>query len=116
MIVGGILLGGAAWYGMMGGGTKAPAGVVTTQNVAQGAVSDEQRAILDTLFQLRAIQLTGTIFGNPAFTSLKDFRTEIVAEPIGRRNPFAPLELDAAAAATAAAAAQGNTGANTKIR
>lgn len=114
MIGGGILIGVIAWYSLTG--DAVPAGVVQTENVAAGAVSEEQRIILDTLFQLRAIQLSGTIFNNPAFTSLKDFRTEIVAEPIGRRNPFAPLELDAASAAANDEAAKGNTGANTKIR
>ncbi|MBI4067988.1 hypothetical protein HY413_01100 [Candidatus Kaiserbacteria bacterium] len=90
IIGGGVMIGLIAWYTLTG--DAIPAGVIQTQRVEQGKVSDEQRAILDTLFQLRAIQLTGTIFNNPAFTSLKDFRTEIVAEPIGRRNPFAPLE------------------------
>jgi hypothetical protein len=89
VIVGGIIVGLAAWY--VFSGTDEPVGLVRSETVGGGAVGVEERAILDTLFQLRAIQLSGTIFNNPTFTTLRDFRTDIVAEPIGRRNPFAPL-------------------------
>ena len=65
------------------------------QQTQQGGAAEAragERAILDTLFQLRAITLAGSIFNNPAFAALRDFRTEIVAEPIGRTNPFAPID------------------------
>ncbi|MEK7627944.1 MAG: hypothetical protein AAB421_00805 [Patescibacteria group bacterium] len=80
----------ALWYGISGGASK-PETLLATDNVS-GAAAEQERAILDLIFQLREIQLAGTIFNNPAFISLRDFRTEIVAEPIGRRNPFAPLD------------------------
>jgi hypothetical protein len=95
--LGGLLLGVIAWYVLSS--EETPTSLLEVQPVAAGTVSAEERAILDTLFQLRAIQLTGSIFTNPAFLALRDFRTEIVAEPIGRRNPFAPLGADLAAPA-----------------
>ena len=92
VIIGGLLVGVIAWY-TLAGQEEAP-GLLEEKSVEAGTVSAEERAILDTLFQLRAIELSGTIFSNPAFNALRDFRTEIVAEPIGRRNPFAPLAPD----------------------
>lgn len=92
VILGGLLLGVIAWY-TLAGREEAP-GLLEEKPVAAGQVSVEERAILDTLFQLRAIELSGTIFNSPTFNTLRDFRTEIVAEPIGRRNPFAPLAPD----------------------
>lgn len=84
----GVLLGGFIWYGMTGGGAVVSDSALTAEVVTQSA---EERAVLDSLLQLRSIQLTGTIFSDQSFMSLRDFRTEIVSEPVGRRNPFAPL-------------------------
>ena len=47
--------------------------------------------VVTILLQLRAVSLSGTIFSDAAFTSLKDFGSQIVPEPVGRANPFAPL-------------------------
>lgn len=85
------MIGTVAWY-TLAGNADTEGGLVESKTVTAGVASPEERAILDTLLQLRAIQLSGTIFTNPAFAALRDFRTDIVAEPIGRRNPFAPLE------------------------
>ena len=89
VIIGGIIIGVAAWYTLTG--KSDPTSLVEQTTVAEGVATPEERAILDVLLQLRAIQLAGTIFTDPAFAALRDFRTEIVAEPIGRRNPFAPI-------------------------
>lgn len=91
IVFGGLFIGLIAWYTLAG--KEKPTGLLESNPVQATTASPEERAILDTLFQLRAIQLTGSIFSNPAFGALRDFRTEIVAEPIGRRNPFAPLDL-----------------------
>ncbi len=88
----GVLIAGFIWYGMTGGSAPVSDSALTAEAVSQSA---EERAILDSLLQLRSIQLTGTIFSDQAFASLKDFRTEIVSEPVGRRNPFAPFEGEA---------------------
>lgn len=89
LVVVGVIAAGFVWYGMTGGGSVAGDGAALTSEAA--AQSAEERAVLDSLLQMRNIQLTGTIFTDPAFSSLRDFRTDIVAEPVGRRNPFAPL-------------------------
>lgn len=88
LVIVGVLIAGFTWYGMTGGTNSGGDSTLTTEVVSQSA---EERAVLDSLLQLRSIQLTGTIFTDPAFASLRDFRTDIVSEPVGRRNPFAPL-------------------------
>ncbi len=78
---------GLAWYGLTSGGTDSTS-LLDTQTVGDGAVDKE---LVSTLLALRSIKLDGNILSQPAFKGLKDFSTEIVAEPIGRPNPFAPL-------------------------
>jgi hypothetical protein len=83
----------AIWYGMSGGGAQ-PEQLLTTDVVGDtGSPSEDtaDRELVETLLTLRNITLTGKIFSDPAFTSLQDFGTTIVAEPVGRDNPFAPL-------------------------
>lgn len=94
LVIVGLLIAGFVWYGMSGG-TDTPALLESSAVNGDPAVAAQERQLLDTLFQLRAIQLAGTIFTNPAFQALRDFRTEIVSEPIGRKNPFAPLSQGA---------------------
>lgn len=81
-----------AWIGLSEDGSTDEA--LVTQDTT-GVKSAQEKAALDTLLQLRSIQLTGSIFSDPAFQLLRDTRTEIVAEPVGRRNPFAPLGTSA---------------------
>ena len=77
----------AAWWGLSGDGSSDP--LLTAEDTSGSILSD--RGIVDTLLQLRAVSLSGTIFSDPAFASLQDFGTQIVPEPIGRPNPFAPF-------------------------
>lgn len=90
-IIGGIAIAvvGLVWYGMS---SKEDAALLTTTDVS-GSSSVAERELIDTLLTLRAVSLDGVIFLNPAFLSLRDFGTQIIPEPTGRRNPFAPLEL-----------------------
>jgi hypothetical protein len=79
------------WYGMAGSG-QAP--LISTEVVGGSGsptADTENQELVETLLTLRAITLTGTIFTDPAFQSLKDFGTTIVPEAVGRANPFAPL-------------------------
>lgn len=64
---------------------------LVTQDVdpAQAAVEQELIALL---LELRSIRLDVSLFDNTDFTSLTDFSQELVAEPIGRENPFSPLQ------------------------
>ncbi|MFQ5540902.1 MAG: hypothetical protein ACE5F4_01510 [Candidatus Paceibacteria bacterium] len=70
--------------------TAAPRSALTTSNVSatQSAVEQE---LLSLLLELRDIELDPALFSDERFQSLQDFNQEIVAEPVGRTNPFAPL-------------------------
>ena len=47
--------------------------------------------ISQALLKIEQIKLERAIFDNPIFSSLEDRSQQIVDEPIGRTNPFAPL-------------------------
>ncbi|MFA6158779.1 MAG: hypothetical protein WC763_04140 [Candidatus Paceibacterota bacterium] len=51
--------------------------------------------LLKALGQLKAIRLDTTIFSDPVFRSFFDFSTQLVDQPKGRPNPFAPLNAPA---------------------
>lgn len=81
-----------AWYGLTQ--NPAPEPLLTTVTPTGSGSPTQQSAdqeLVATLLTLRAVTLSGTIFDDPAFMSLRDFGTTIVAEPVGRPNPFAPL-------------------------
>lgn len=85
----------SAWYMLGGSGAPVEEGLVTESFATPESEAD--RDLVATLLQLRAVRLEGGIFSDPAFQSLKDFGSEIIPEPVGRPNPFAPLEGQAAA-------------------
>lgn len=89
-----------AWWGFSG--DNASESLLTTQNVADSTQGD--KALIDTLLQLRAVSLSGTIFSDPAFMNLRDFGTQIIPEPVGRPNPFAPIVTTSSRAAPDGAA------------
>lgn len=95
LLVGVLVLAGGAWFAMSGGTPQEA--VLTTSTPEAGAAGSTQRQLLSTLNDLRTIRLGGEILNDPSFMSLRDFGTEIVTEPIGRRNPFAPLGSSGAA-------------------
>lgn len=78
-----------AWYVLGDSGNAVPEGLVTETFSTPEAEAD--RDLVATLLQLRAVKLEGSIFSDPLFQSLRDFGSEIVPEPVGRENPFAPL-------------------------
>lgn len=47
--------------------------------------------LIALLLELRSIRLDNEIFADPLFQSLTDFSKELVSEPVGRPNPFAPF-------------------------
>ncbi len=87
LVAGSILVAAAVWYLFLRTTTTAPLLKTTDLTAVTGADKD----VVETLLQLRAITLSGTIFSDPAFVALKDTGTQIVPEPVGRPNPFAPL-------------------------
>ena len=90
VIIGAVALGGA-WYAFSGDSVPDDA-LLTTEVV--GEVGTAEAGIVNTLLTLRAVSLSGTIFSDPTFGTLRDFGTQIVPEPVGRRNPFAPRGFD----------------------
>lgn len=90
------------WYALSGGSGAAPA-LTTTKGTA---ATPAEQSLVSTLLALRAVKLDATIFSDPAFVSLKDFSTQIVPEPAGRTDPFAPLPSSAAASASTTQAAK----------
>jgi len=53
-----------------------------------GTVDNELIALL---LELKSLKLDDGIFSDAAFQSLEDFSQNIVPEPVGRVNPFAPF-------------------------
>lgn len=82
----GVILLIVGWY-LLGGSKPQVGELVTTVVVEENSV---EGGIVDTLLTLKAVSLSGTIFSDPAFSSLQDVGTQIVPEPVGRPNPFAP--------------------------
>lgn len=83
-----ILIGLSVWFGVLNGGSVQ--NTVLTSETAGGSVAVDSD-LVQTLLKLRAVSLSGAIFSDPLFQSLQDFGTQIVPEPVGRENPFAPL-------------------------
>ena len=75
-----------AWYFLSG--SSSPEAVLMTE---VPTVPAEAQQLIQSLAALRAVELDGAIFSNPAFRALRDFSTPITPEPVGRENPFAPL-------------------------
>lgn len=63
---------------------------LTAQAVDPSQTAVEQE-LIGLLLELRSIKLDTALFSDERFRALKDFSQEIVQEPIGRENPFAPL-------------------------
>ncbi|PIT91154.1 hypothetical protein COU17_02010 [Candidatus Kaiserbacteria bacterium CG10_big_fil_rev_8_21_14_0_10_49_17] len=87
LIVVALLIAGGTWYGLSASSPSSP--LVTTPIAA--VANPAEQGLIATLLTLRAVKLDGTILTDPVFMSLKDFSTQIVEEPVGRDNPFAPL-------------------------
>lgn len=76
-----------AYFVMFAGGGDGDVVTVASQDPTF-AVSED---LIKTLSSLNTIKLDESIFSDPAFVSLSDFGVAIPSQPIGRRNPFAPL-------------------------
>jgi hypothetical protein len=50
------------------------------------------REFLTVLLQIKSLKLDESVFADDSFMSLQDFSSVIVAQPVGRKNPFSPLE------------------------
>lgn len=101
VIVAAVLIAGGVWYGLSQGPSSS-----SLLTADAPAVPGPSQDVVDTLLALRAVKLDGAVFSDPAFMSLKDFSTQIVPEPVGRPNPFAPLTVSGAGSASSTKAAQ----------
>lgn len=81
-----LLIVGVVLWGQLTGG-DAPIITSTESNT-------QQSEALSALLEMRSIKLDGRLFENRAFQSLVDTKREIIPEPIGRQNPFAPIGED----------------------
>lgn len=63
------------------------------ENAAQRSeAARDTQDFLVLINQLEEIDFETTLFGDPVFDSLIDYRKQIESEPVGRANPFAPVE------------------------
>lgn len=74
-------------YTFMFAGKATP--ILTVQNVNQTAPADQD--LISLLIELKGITLDESLFADATFASLQDFSKDLVPEPVGRPNPFAPL-------------------------
>ncbi len=65
-------------------------GVETTGTFSAEAALETQK-LLATTNELKLLNIDGSIFSDPLFASLRDFRVDLGTEPSGRPNPFSPL-------------------------
>jgi hypothetical protein len=82
-----VLIAVAVWIGFSS--SSSSGGSLLTTESADNSIQD--RDLVSTLLALRSVKLDASLFTDTAFSSLKDFSVEIVSEPVGRPNPFAPL-------------------------
>ena len=69
---------------------KDSADTTAGDQVTSAAILDQQNFLLE-LKQLRDLQLKPDLFVDPEFISLTDQRVDVVDEPAGRPDPFAPV-------------------------
>jgi len=51
--------------------------------------SVDEVVFINLASQIESIRFDASLFSDPRFMSLVDIRTEIIPEPVGRRDPFA---------------------------
>lgn len=79
---------GFTWFGFF----REPVSTTLLTNESRADASVAEQEILRLLLDMRSIRLDSSIFENSAFASLRDFGREIIPEPVGRTNPFAPTQ------------------------
>jgi hypothetical protein len=71
-----------------------PSVTLSTEPV-QGAEGNVGREFLAVLLDLKSVELDEAIFETESFKQLEDWSSILSPEPVGRRNPFAPLSAGA---------------------
>ena len=103
--LGAVLIIGALYFIMNGSGGSSNTSLLGTSSLPASAngsatVGGVDQELQSTLAKVRAISLNDPIMTDPAFLGLHDINQQIVSEPSGRPNPFAPIGSDAGAATT----------------
>lgn len=88
IVVVGILMGYLGWQWW---GASSNVGAVLTSSGSGAASSAETQNLLNFIAELKTIQIDTSIFTDPAFMSLQDSSVQIALQPVGRKDPFAPL-------------------------
>jgi hypothetical protein len=70
---------------------KSPEPALTQASAAGTTAADEE--LIALLNQVKGIDLNSAIFSNELFLSLTNYSVELVPEPKGRTNPFAPIGI-----------------------
>lgn len=97
LVIAGVAVASIAWFALSGRGSNTTGALLSTTK-ASAAQDSIGRDFLELLQELRSVRIDTQVFSDPAFASLRDFSSPIISEPVGRENPFAPID---AAAATA---------------
>jgi hypothetical protein len=94
-----IVILGAVWYALSAGSGTSTSVEVTDGGVLVATAGDPEAEadpdVLKLLLDMRAIKLDGRLFKSPAFRALQDTGRQILKEPQGRANPFAPAGSEA---------------------
>lgn len=90
-VLGVITLGIAGFASFLGSDIFAESSPLTQEVPTTVPVSNDGAVILSVLNEMNNIKLESEIFMNPMFLSLKDFTVNLIEEPKGRPNPFAPI-------------------------
>ena len=86
----GLIIVAVVGYYMFKGKGEPP--LTTVETGAPGTIGQE---LVVELNRLRGLQNVGSeIFKTPSFISLQDFTQTVVAQPLGRSNPLAPIGSD----------------------
>jgi len=86
IVLGLIVVGGAAYMFMAKGDTEA----VISESGTPG--TEAESAFLALTAEIGSIEFKTSIFQDPRFAALRDIRTDILPEVTGRPDPFAPLQ------------------------
>ena len=102
-----VLLIGGGWalFSSVTGGPVASTSLLGESSAStvagSGSINEADQQLQETLAQVQAIQLNTPILSDPAFLSLQDIGQQIVSEPFGRDDPFAPVSAQSVSAGSA---------------
>ena len=86
-----VLVAGVYFFFIRNKEAEGPALTTEGGSVAMTASAQADRELLQLLQEMSSINLEGSIFNDPLFRSLENFRVEPQPQPVGRENPFAPV-------------------------